>query len=121
MSRTNKPLTQQLIALKTNQTRTNSKRRLLKKKRHQIHSLELVSIVMKKDTKSEYPKKKRRNHSVKLNFMDTIDLPGDIGMKSIPGPRMLSAPGALGARLCPYIYLDSGAETNLVTEDFVEV
>src|SRR6185437_15773088 len=25
------------------------------------------------------------------------------------------------ARLCPFIYLDSGAETNLITEDFVEV
>ena len=53
--------------------------------------------------------------------METLDMPGDIGMKSIPGPRMLSAPAALGARLCPFIYLDSGAETNLITEDFVEV
>ena len=61
MAKINKPLTQQLIALKANQTRTNSKRRLLKKNRYQIHSLELVSIVMKKDTKSEIvliPKRK---------------------------------------------------------------
>jgi hypothetical protein len=57
---------------------------------------------------------------IKANYVDVQDTPPDDYIAAEKGPAVLSVPGKIGNRLYNYIYLDSGAEVNMITKALVD-